>query len=384
MSSVEADTDAVLNLIPAPRLAPYLALTGGDPGRALALYEWGARVSAAAFEDVAHLEVLFRGSMDGVLRSHFREAERGIPWFLSPVPGVEYAVEASGYVRERLRQEGRETRDQIVAAMSFGFWSGMLGPGYEELWRSCLHRAFPGSSGRRSEVAATAEGVRRFRNRIAHHDSVLNVDFPFEVRRIAALAGFVDPAAGRWLERRSRTTDVYADRPVTLDDTLVVSDPGAPALYERSRAHVTRAGRAFAGVEHLAFRVDGEIAPEIPGVLLRRDNVEWTERGAIRLRRTRDPWDRRIAEVVEASLGDGGDGGRRQVFLLTAPGEPGHRRLAAALPVSGAGLAGAGEGEGHGSAPGTEGRGGGSVPEYAYTRLHALETGTATDPRPAD
>jgi len=378
MSSVEADTDAVLNLIPAPRLAPYLALTGGDPARALALYEWGAHVAAAAFEDVAHLEVLLRGSMDGVLRAHFREAERGIPWFLSPVPGVEYAVVASGYVRERLRQEGRETRDQIVAAMSFGFWSGMLGPGYEELWRSCLHRAFPGSSGRRSEVAAAAEGVRRFRNRIAHHDSVLNIDFPFEVRQVAALAGFVDPAAGRWLERRSRTMDVYSRRPVTTDDTLVVSGPGALPLYERSRAHVARAGRAFPGVEYLAFRVDGAIAPEIPRVLLRRDNVEWTERGAIRLRRTRDPWDRRIAETIEASLGDGRNEGRRQVFLLTAPGEPGHRSLPGALPAP-ATVPG-GTGEETRAVP----RGGGSEPEYAYTRLHALENGTAPDPPPAD
>lgn len=372
MSSVEADTDAVLNLIPAPRLAPYLALTGGDRDRALALYEWGARVSAAAFEDVAHLEVLLRGSMDGVLRTHFREAERGIPWFLSPVPGVEYAVVASGYVRERLRQEGRETRDQIVAAMSFGFWSGMLGPAYEELWRACLHRAFPGSSGRRADVAATAEGVRRFRNRVAHHDSVLHVDFPFEFGRIVTLAGFVDPAGGRWLERRSRTMEVYAQRPATPDDTLVVSGPDAPALYERCRAHVARAGLAFRGVDRLAFRADGLIAPDVPGVVLRRDDVEWTQRGAIRLRRTRDPWDRRIAETIEASLGaeEAGEAasgeGRRQVFLLTAPGEPGHRRLAGPLPVAGTDLGGSGGDR-----------------EYAYTRLHTLETAAGPHPHNA-
>ncbi|MES0834701.1 hypothetical protein [Nocardiopsis tropica] len=376
MSSVEADTDAVLSLVPAPRLAPYLALAGGDRGRALALYEWGARVSAAAFEDIAHLEVLLRGGMDRVLRAHFREAERGIPWFLLPVPGGEYVAEASGRVRERLRQEGRETRDQVVAAMSFGFWSGMLGPGYEELWRACLHRAFPGSSGRRAEVAATAEGVRRFRNRIAHHDSVLGVDFPFEVRQVAELAAFVDPAAGRWLRSRSRTMDVYAQRPATPDDTLVVSAPGALFLYERCRAHVTRAGQAFAGVDRMAFRVDDMIAPDLPRVLLRRDNVEWTERGAIRLRRTRDPWDRRIAEVVEDSLVTGRDGGRRQVFLLTGPDEPGHRRLAGPLPVNGdaSGTAAAGK---DGSGGGGEGLAGRPVPEYAYTRLHALETGAA-------
>ncbi|KZB82374.1 hypothetical protein AVL48_10700 [Amycolatopsis regifaucium] len=106
-------------------------------------------------------------------------------------------AEAVAAVRERLRPQRKETRHQITARLSFGFWSGLLGPKYEELWRDCLHGAFPNSSGKRKQVAVAVERVRKFRNRLAHHDSTINVDIPFELRQIFDLAAYIDTDAAR-------------------------------------------------------------------------------------------------------------------------------------------------------------------------------------------
>jgi hypothetical protein len=46
------------------RFAPYLAESCGDYNDALSLYVWNARVSAAAFETLHHVEVLVRNSID--------------------------------------------------------------------------------------------------------------------------------------------------------------------------------------------------------------------------------------------------------------------------------------------------------------------------------
>jgi hypothetical protein len=261
---VDDNVQAVWSMLSEPRMAPYLRITGNDQLEALGLYEWSTRTSAAAFEDIGHLEVLFRNALDRQLREYFREEKCGIPWFLLPTPGGEHVAEAVATVRERLRPLGKESRHQIVAGLSFGFWSGLLGSRYEELWRDCIHRAFPHSSGRRKQVSAAMERARKFRNRLAHHDSMINVDVPFEIRHIIELASFIDKDAANWLERRSTTMTVYGERPTAIEDTVVVAARNAWALYENVYAYVWQPARAFRTVERIAFYADREIKRDVP------------------------------------------------------------------------------------------------------------------------
>jgi hypothetical protein len=184
VGSGEVNVAAVWEMLSEPRMAPFLKNAGGDRSSALELYEWSARTSSAAFKDVGHLEVLLRNALDRRLREFYREDACGIPWFLLPTAGGENVSDAVAAVRERRRPLGKESRHQIVAGLSFGFWTGLLGPKYDDLWRAALYRAFPNSSGKRKQVAVAVERVRKFRNRLAHHDSMINVDVPFEIRHI--------------------------------------------------------------------------------------------------------------------------------------------------------------------------------------------------------
>ncbi|MFE2750972.1 hypothetical protein ACFXGA_03095 [Actinosynnema sp. NPDC059335] len=359
MPPVEVDLPVVWNMLSEPRMAPYLEAAGGDKIKALELYEWSTRTSSAAFEVVGHFEVLLRNIIDRCLREHFREEQCGIPWFLLPTPGGEHVAEAVEAVRRRLRPLRKESRHQVIAGLSFGFWSALLGPKYEDLWRECLYRAFPNSSGKRKQVAVAIERVRKFRNRLAHHDSTINVDVPFEVRQVIELAAFIDQDAAGWLQRCSNVMAVYAQRPVKVEDTVVVPAKHAWVLYQECRAYVCQAGRAFRPVERIAFYADREIKQDVPAVVHRRDNVEWTTEAADRLRTSENRFDRRVANVIEASREVWKDG-RYQVFLLTSPGDPAHRRLPAALPHDGSG------------------RGSAFVQRQRYASLHSLETATTT------
>jgi hypothetical protein len=350
----------VWNMLSESRMAPYLQLAAGDKVVALSLYEWSARTSSAAFEVVGHLEVLLRNVLDRCLREHFTEEHCGIPWFLLPTPGGEHVSNAVEVVRERLRPLGKESRHQIIAGLNFGFWSGLLGPKYEELWRDCLHRAFPNSSGKRKQVAVAVERVRKFRNRLAHHDSIINVDVPFELRQILDLASYIDVTAAAWLEKCSGVMAMYATRPVTVADTVVVPAKQAWSFYEDGHAYICQAGRGFRPVERMAFSVDREIKADIPAVLHRRDNVAWTREEAARLHASVDRFDRKIAKVIDATVETLTDG-RYQVFLLTAPGHPDHRQLKAVLPHF------------------ATGRGSGFVQRQRYVSLHSLETARSTE-----
>ncbi|MGY6655997.1 hypothetical protein ACXIZN_27920 [Amycolatopsis sp. TRM77291] len=152
---------------------------------------------------------------------------------------------------------------------------------------------------------------------------------------------------------------VYAQRPVTVDDTVVVSAKHVWPLYETCSAYVCQSARAFRPIERVAFYADREVKLDVPAVLHRRDNVEWSPEEAARLGASEDRFDRKIAKVIETS-DDTWTDGRYQVFLLTAPGHPGHRQLRQALPHLGAG------------------RGSAFVQRQRYVSLHSLENAVTT------
>lgn len=344
-----------------PRFATYLHAAKGDADAALRLYEWSARMSSAAFELIAHVEVIMRNAIDRELSAHYRDHDRGIPWFLSEPPLDPESSRRIAEVRNRLRPQGRDSRPQLIAGLSFGFWVGMLGTKYEELWRSALRHAFPAGDGTRKQVAVLAEGVRKFRNRLAHHDSVLGLDIPFEVARVHSLAALFGPEVASWLRSLDRTDDIYRQRPVAAVDTVVIAARYAWPLYERQFAYVCQSGRWFRPIERIAFYADREVKGEVPRVVHRRDNVPWTEQHAALLAASADRNDRKISAVIRASRGSRWNEGSYQVFLLTQPPSPDHRSLRGPIPHR------------------LSGRGSAFTQRQRYVSLHSLETATTTD-----
>lgn len=199
--------NSILEGFSSPRLQPFLTAANGDEAEALKLYAWNTQMAGAALEQLSHLEILLRNAIDTQLSRKVREDNCGIPWFLLP-PFSLAQGDVIDAVRGRLRAANRETRDQIVAGLSFGFWSGWLGPKYEELWRQTLYLAFPNGSGKRKDISALAAQVRKFRNRIAHHDSLLNVDAGFEMEAIFRLAEIINKDVAEWMKSVDRTHEV--------------------------------------------------------------------------------------------------------------------------------------------------------------------------------
>lgn len=118
---------AILPVLSASRMAPYLSEAERDEATALQLYEWAAHMPSAAFEIIAHLEVALRNVIDEQLRKYVKEDQGGIPWLFCTPPLTAESSQAIVSTRERLISHQRNSRDQITANLSFGFWSGMLG-----------------------------------------------------------------------------------------------------------------------------------------------------------------------------------------------------------------------------------------------------------------
>jgi len=67
-------------------------------------------------------------------------------------------------------------------------------------------------------------GIRQFRNRLAHHDCILDQNIAARHEDILTVVGWADPAASRWLDDQSRVTEILARRPQSLEAKHIPND----------------------------------------------------------------------------------------------------------------------------------------------------------------
>jgi hypothetical protein len=215
-------------LMPA-RLAPYLQACDGDEAKARRLYVWNIEVSAAFWGPISGVEIAFRNVLHHEFVRHFGRTDW---WRHHSVnrDDVKSAIETEERLqrqRARIRGAAPLTADDVVAALSFGFWSSILGGPSKALeqrkyWHLCLHRAFPrwayrpGADNRKSFLRRV-EMLRKFRNRVAHHEPVHGRDLLQDHVRLVELADFMHDDLARFIQGHSRVAGVLERRDAAVN-----------------------------------------------------------------------------------------------------------------------------------------------------------------------
>ncbi|PST47307.1 DNA-binding protein [Bifidobacterium callitrichos] len=203
---------ALLSCITNERLASYDSEAQRRSCPALQLYLWDHDMASACMGDIAILEVALRNHMDQQLSIIALEQANTKDWYMA---GLRFDDRTQRQIREAwghltIQQKKRHTHGHLVAALTFGFWRNLLENGgairahwpdedsadYEnDFWRKGIVKAFPG--GRRHALDANAKWTRNYalaivktvhalRNRVAHHEPLVNgIPLPGENRRIA-------------------------------------------------------------------------------------------------------------------------------------------------------------------------------------------------------
>jgi hypothetical protein len=225
------------------RAAAYLVAVGGDPRRAITLYEWHAELTGALLPVVAHVEVVVRNAIHRELRA-YHEALRPsseLRWFDRPCwlptqrPGW-FTQRALDDIAKAQRRVGdrpgtvRTPAGRVVAELSFGFWKFLLSPHYQHsFWSPALRHAFPGAPrasapAGREQVSRPIDQLHALRNRLAHHEPVLQpvkvqrqppvfVDVATIIEEAIQVVAWIDIDAATWIASRSRIDAVLDERP---------------------------------------------------------------------------------------------------------------------------------------------------------------------------
>ncbi len=175
------------------------------------LYRWNLQVSEAFLPALSCLEIALRNAVHDQLTAKYHRPDW---WAVAPLNGHD-ADKVQSVARDiQSRRRGIPAPDDIVAELSFGFWVSLLSRQYDRsLWHSSLHLAFPGYRGDRHSLHDKLDSVRRFRNRIMHHEPVHHRHLAADHVKIYTLLGYIEPEAAAWLGRFDRVPEVLAVRP---------------------------------------------------------------------------------------------------------------------------------------------------------------------------
>lgn len=198
------------------RLGTYVRACAGDVETGLRLYRWNASVSAALWEVLGHGEVILRNAMHNELSAHHQR--RGDPgeWFDDPQRVLHRRARED--VQTAKRRAGRGAPPgKVVAEFSFGFWRYLLANRYSTtLWPTIL-RAFPNRP-RRGNFRLTIEGhvsdLHLLRNRIGHHEPLINVPLQARLESLEYVLDRIDPQIRVWaLDDGGRLAALLRNRP---------------------------------------------------------------------------------------------------------------------------------------------------------------------------
>lgn len=217
-----ADLELALSL---ERFARYLGWADQDRARAIELYTLNTRISESLYIPLQALEIALRNRIHAVMTEARRESWFSDDGFLLDAKQPEQLAKAIQDIKHREREL---TPGRIVAELTFGFWTAMFGPVYEDLWRRTLHRIGQRPDGKhlsRKHFTKPLLPIRMLRNRVAHHEPIIYWSLRKHHDRMLELTEWLAPAAAAWCRRLDRFDEVYPAEGIVL--ALVQQDEAA-------------------------------------------------------------------------------------------------------------------------------------------------------------
>lgn len=199
----------------APRLNKYETWVEGDQDQAISLYTLNVTISEALYTPLHILEITLRNAIHDRMTSLHGEA-----WFAN-TEIIDHRFQKQK-IADVLKKFGGEASDgKIVAELTFGFWTALFGKHYASLWGQDLRPIFDASKPlQRKEIAKRLNDIRTLRNRIAHHEPIVQFNLQINYEQICELIGWMSPAALSWCHHHCRFPSVHPDQPVIVGNLL--------------------------------------------------------------------------------------------------------------------------------------------------------------------
>lgn len=215
--------DIILS-ISAERFHSYKDIYSGSSNReTLARYLWNIELSESLYPVINVYEIALRNNIYSAFQKSLH------PQWLHISRQLNFRDDDSKEIdKARDKVRGTVTDSKIISELSLGFWARLFNANYDEMWRPILgNRQLNGFLPNASQRGLTPrmlrgriERVRRLRNYIAHHESILrfadsNNENSLQVRynEMIEMIGWLHPAMQEIAEDINRFQEVYSGGP---------------------------------------------------------------------------------------------------------------------------------------------------------------------------
>ncbi|MCA5920871.1 hypothetical protein LES60_11685 [Pectobacterium brasiliense] len=217
-------SNSIKDSLSAARIGTYENIVGGTASllqteKALRLYMWNAQISAAFFVPLHVCEVLTRNAISEVIETVYGDRW---PWSIGferslPIP-------IHGYKPKDDLISGRRnqpTTGKVIPELKFVFWQKMLTGRFDtRLWNNHILTAFPHAVAQglsatqlRQNLYNDLETVRKLRNRIAHHEPIINRNLLDDFATIKRIIAYRCEHSVEWMQNNQMLLPLLTLKP---------------------------------------------------------------------------------------------------------------------------------------------------------------------------
>lgn len=198
------------------RILRYLPAADMDLESAFALYIWNCSLCESFYVSLHFAEIVCRNAINKRL-----VAKCGDRWFennkFQNLMNEHFRKELKAAIAKEAKQHGSKlTTHHIVSALTFAFWEHTLTKRFDRLlWLEGIHVSFPNAPSNitREKLHALIETVRRWRNRIAHHQAIFDKKPMKKHQDVLCLVQWACEKTGDWVASSSKVPLIISKRP---------------------------------------------------------------------------------------------------------------------------------------------------------------------------
>jgi hypothetical protein len=158
-------------------------------------YAWNIALSESLYPSLHFLEIALRNSIHNAASAHYRADD----WYDIANLLAHYQADDVLKAKSSLQRQRKDiTPPNIVASLTFGFWTSLFNKNYDATFFSPLaKRMFPYAPNRlyrRKNFAVPLEEIRKLRNRTMHYEPIWHLrDLRDKHKKICEILGYINP-----------------------------------------------------------------------------------------------------------------------------------------------------------------------------------------------
>lgn len=191
------------------RLNPYMKKAGYDYGAALNWYLFNARLSKSFLFPLHALEITLRNRLSNLLANEF-----GDDWHNSEDfrEHIDKRKSLDG-LQKAIDNANTESIEDVVSNTTFEFWTYLLQVKYDNFWRSNFTKLTKAHSVTRGKLFQLIKDSNDFRNRIAHHEPILDKNFKKQYGDILLALGYLNSEVLEWVKSHTTVPAILLTEP---------------------------------------------------------------------------------------------------------------------------------------------------------------------------